>query len=373
MNQACHRNMKHFLQLLFVNVFFFCTFDATAQTQGQIRALWGFAPHGPFAGTPKETAATLYANNINAVFVDTISPDLQKALKAIGVKIYTTLNVFGGQALWRRYPQLRPVDRFGNRVPAAQGNGICPTQRWYWPRILRSLAQKRDAGFDGVWLDFMRFSGMWETPTPNLTETCFCDSTLADFERATAIIIPTDLPVDSSDSIATSPQAQSIAAKAKWILAHHRREWILYKIGVIAEFAHQAKATLAKNPDAVLGMFSVPWKREQHGYALVSILSQDYRRLSNSIDIFSPMLYHELCGQPVEWIETFVKYTAAETKKPVLPIVQCDLGPEHRVPDDEFAAAVLSGLEAPSQGVIIFRQQPLLEAKQLSILSSAWK
>ncbi len=344
-----------------------------AWAQPQIHALWGFAPEGPFAGTPKETAAVLYQNNINAVFVDTIAPELHNTLKSIGVKVYTTVNVFGGSAPWRRFPSLRPVDRQGNRVAAAPGNGICPTQRWYWPRLLRQIAQKRDAGFDGIWLDFLRFSGHWETPTPELMETCFCDSTLADFERRSGIMIPDHLPLDSTDGTTGGTKASKLAAQANWILGHHRREWTLYKIAVITDFAQQARDTIAKKPGVMMGLFAVPWQREEFNRAVISLFGQDYRQLSSQFDVFSPMLYHELCGRPVEWISQFVKYTASETNKPVWPIIQTDLGGEHNLPDDEFSAAVLHGLEAPATGIIIFRQQTLLSAKQLSILRATWK
>lgn len=364
--------MKLYLSLMLT--FTLCgSTGPAAWAQVQTRALWGFTPEGPFAGTPKETAAALYQNNINAVFVDSISPELHQTLKSIGVKVYTTMNVFGGNAPWRRYPQLRPVDRQGDRVAAVPGNGICPTQRWYWPRLLRQIAQKRDAGFDGIWLDFLRFSGHWETPTPELLETCFCDSTLADFERTSGLLIPESLPIDTSNGRPANAKAGLLAAKASWILTHHRREWIIYKNGVIADFAQQARETIAKKPGVIMGLFAVPWQRDEHGRALVNVLGQDYRRLSDHFDVFSPMLYHELCGRPVDWISQFVQYTARETKKPVCPVIQTDLGVAHKVPDDEFSAAVLHGLEAPATGIIIFRQQTLLSAKQLSILRATWQ
>ena len=85
------------------------------------------------------------------------------------------------------------------------------------------------------------------------------------------------------------------------------------------------------------------------------------------------MLYHELCGRPVAWIGGFVKYAAKLTNKPVWPIIQSQLGEEHHVSDEEFAAAVLTALDPPSQGLIVFRQQPLLDAKQLAVLCAAWQ
>lgn len=228
---------------------------ASAQS---IHAIWGFAPEGPFSGTPAQTAAALRDNGINAVFVDRLDPALFKTLKASGSKVFTTIQVFGDHAAWTRHPQLRPVNSSGAPLPAKYGSGICPTQRWYWPTILRRVSQKLDAGFDGVWLDFIRFGSYWEDPKPKLEQTCFCDSTLADFSRVTGIV-------------------------------------------------------------------------------------------------------------------DFVKYTAELTSKPVWPIIQSDLGEEHRVSDEEFAAAVLGALAPPSQGVIIFQQKPLLEARQLLVLRETWK
>ena len=142
---------------------------------------------------------------------------------------------------------------------------------------------------------------------------------------------------------------------------------------MIADFAARAKAQFSAKPHLTLGAFVVPWQREEFGYAMLDHFGQDYRKLQEHIDIFSPMLYHELCGRNTEWVARFTDYLAAETKKPVLPIIQCDLGAEHRVSDDELAGAILNALDAPSQGVIIFNYKALLEAKQTRILTSAWQ
>lgn len=340
-----------------------------------IRALWGYEPEAQ--ASPTEAAEALQELGANAVFMNNASPPLLQALRAANIKIFTTLNVFGDHSVWARYPQLRPVDSNGDLLPAKAGNGICPTQRWYWPRILQGLQQKIDAGYDGVWLDFIRFSGHWEEARPKLQPTCFCDSTLADFSRATGITIPPDLEKQEAQAHNNGgddePALRSKnAAQAAWILKHHRRAWRNYLAGVIAAFAARAKTQTAKQ-QVVLGAFVVPWQREEFGFAILDQLGQDYRKLREHIDIFSPMLYHELCGRETDWVARFVDYTAAETQKPVLPIIQCEFDREHPVSDDEFAGAILNALDEPSQGVIIFKYTALLEAKQVRILSSAWR
>ncbi len=364
--------------LLFSLLFALCALPFTKPAEAQpVRALWGFEATGVFGGTPQETVAALQDLGANALFSNNLSAELSSALRAANIKVYATVNVFGENSAWRRHPELRPMNSNGELLTAQHGHGICPTQRWYWPRIQRTIAQRIEAGYDGVWLDFIRFSGFWEEARPKLERTCFCDSTLADFSRTAGIAFPEELAeiaAANAQSDTTSGRDHGNAAKAAWILANHRSAWRHYIGNVIADFARQAKETMArKNANATLGLFVVPWQREEFNAAMPDVLGQDFRKLREHADVFSPMLYHELCGREVDWIAQFVEYTAKETGKPVWPIIQSDLGKDHRVSDDTFAAAVLSALDPPSQGVIIFNQKALLEAKQTRILSSLWR
>lgn len=341
-----------------------------------LRALWGFEAAGVFGGTPRETVEALRELGANAIFSNTLSPELLRALRSENVKVFTTVNVFGDQSLWRRYPQLRPMNSDGRLLEPKAGQGICPSQRWFWPRLLRTIAQYSDAGYDGVWLDFIRFSGYWEQIQPKLERTCFCDSSLADFARVTDITFPEDLLDKALEAGRDTTQTGNWknAAKAAWILANHRAAWRNYNSYVITSFTRQAKETITKrNSNALLGLFLVPWQRGEFGDAIVDVLGQDYRKLSEHADVFSPMLYYELCGHEVEWIAPLVEYTARETGKPVWPIIQCDLGEDHRVSDDTFAAAVLSAGDPPSLGMIIFNHKALVAAKQTRILGSLWR
>ena len=343
-----------------------------------LRALWGFEPVEEFSGTLEQTVRALQDHLVNAIFVSQIAPELRGALQDSGIKVFTTVNVFGDNSLWKKYPQLRPVDQNGQPLPAEPGNGICPTQRWYWPRIHRDLVKKKEDGFDGLWLDFIRFSGKWEEHNPQFQQNCFCDSTLVDFAKTIGFIYPVDTIkiVTSFDSVAVDSfeiQEMTSAQKASFILSRYGSAWSDYKRNTIADFVRQTRAKLGEDPGFILGAFTVPFTREEYGYAITTVLAQDYRRLSDHLDILSPMLYHELCGRSTDWIGEFVKYAANETNKCIVPIIQSDLGEEHRVTDDEFAAAVLTALESPSAGVIIFRQQTLLAARQLRMLKAAWQ
>ena len=357
----------------------FGTGIAGVSAQG-VRALWGFSADGIFSGAPEQTIAVLQELGCNAVFAENLSPELMPALRKAGIKMYSTVRVFGDHSAWKRYPQLRPINSHGQPVALKYGSGICPTQRWYWPRVLRRVSQQLDAGFDGVWLDFLRFSTHWEEPIPQLEMTCFCDSTLADFSRVTGIVWPPADSLVSDGAVDSLAMVDSIAygirhkaAIAAWILNNHRREWRSYKTGVITEFVAQAHATVDKKAGRTLGVFLVPWERSEFGFAILDHIGQDYTQLQQHADVLSPMLYHELCDRPVEWIAKFIEHTTTVASKPIWPIIQSDLGEGHHVGDDEFAAALLGAMDPPSSGVIVFRQQTLMEARQFRILGAAWK
>lgn len=377
-------SLPRFLLRLVLGIFFIFASDSSVLYSQQIHALWGFSADGPFSGSPQQTIAALKDNAINAVFVDRMDPALMKTLAASGIKVFTTVQVFGDHSVWQTHPQLRPVNQEGTPLPAKYGSGICPTQRWYWPTILPKISSKVAAGYDGVWLDFIRFGSFWEEPNPRLQQLCFCDSTLVDFAKVSGIAIPeqvveTDTLTtnlqhhysENADTIRTRPM--TTAEKAEWILSNHSTEWTKYKTGVITDFVKLAKEEIAKRPEKLLGIFSVPWRRNEFGDAIVTVIGQDYAALRDHVDVFSPMLYHELCDRPLTWINNFVKYTANLTRKPVWPIIQSDLGEDHLVTDEEFAMAVLNALDPPSKGVIVFRQQTLIDAKQLPTLRAVWK
>ena len=81
------------------------------------------------------------------------------------------------------------------------------------------------------------------------------------------------------------------------------------------------------------------------------MIGQDYRALGQYVDVFSPMVYHRMCGYPPEWIAGVTDEVHALGGKPVWPIVQSVDDPEP-LPADEYGAALDAALESPaSEGV----------------------
>ena len=66
------------------------------------RALWGYEPE--LASSPQEAITSLQELGANAVFMNNVTPQLLQALRAANIKVYTSLNVFGDNSTWARYP-----------------------------------------------------------------------------------------------------------------------------------------------------------------------------------------------------------------------------------------------------------------------------
>ena len=105
--------------------------------------------------------------------------------------------------------------------------------------------------------------------------------------------------------------------------------------------------------DVILGIFSVPWREEDFDDAIHKIIAQDFTALAPYVDVFSPMVYHGLCGKPLDWIGEITTYMKEKTNKEVWPIVQAMDEPKEMKPG-ELKEALQIGLEASSRGVIFF-------------------
>ena len=139
-----------------------------------------------------------------------------------------------------------------------------------------------------------------------------------------------------------------------------------FKCDTITGFVGEIKAAMrAQNPTAILGIFNVPWRPTDFHGAITDILAQDLRSLAAYVDVFSPMVYHLMCGHPPGWIGEVVEEVSALSGKPVWPIVQSVDHPAP-LPAGEYAQALEVALGATSSGgVIVFTLEGVLtdEAK----------
>jgi hypothetical protein len=171
---------------------------------------------------------------------------------------------------------------------------------------LRSGLQKHKPR--GIWLDYLTFAGWFETPEPDLQESCFCPDCITDFCQTAGVD----------------------ATKPEIILGSYAAEWKSYKCGKIARFALHY-STLVKDvlPDCIVGAYMCPWTPGQFDGALTRIFAQDYKLLADAIDVFTPLIYCKKSGRGPEWGREWL-----------------DLSPEF-VPTDRKVQLILDAADYP--------------------------
>jgi len=320
------------------------------------KALYGFSSDlPPFAGkAAAEQVAWLRSVGCTAIFGGYEAPDFVAAAHAAGLSLYAEFGCFVGQQWWEQMPESRPITAEGVPLePEGWYCGVNPSIPGVRQERLAALEQLLGAHeLDGVWLDFIRWSCHWEVPEPALPRTSFDPRTLAAFCRDTGINIPMTDP----------------AAAARLLLSMHEAEWTAWRCAQITSWVADARAVLRRvRPQALLGLFGVPWRLSDRSGAILNIIGQDYRALGEHVDVFSPMAYHRMCGYPVEWIGDVAAEVRALSGKPVWPIIQSVDEPS-AMSAAEYGQALDIVLGHPAaDGVLVFTLKGALDEAKLSV------
>jgi hypothetical protein len=186
------------------------------------------------------------------------------------------------RADFARRPELIPIGADGKPIRYGRlVQGICLSQTEF-------LAETEEALWTGVrvyqpvgiWLDYLTYAGWFEVPDPDLQESCFCPSCIADFCEATGID-------------ATTPDE---------ILSQHAQAWTRRKCERISQFGHRyAEIIRTQLPDCIIGAYMCPWTPEEFDGALTRIFAQDYALLAPAIDVFTPLIYAQKSGRTPDW------------------------------------------------------------------------
>lgn len=309
-----------------------------------VKAIYGFSSEQkPFSTmNPSQYPEWLKAHGINAVFVGpTEKSAILKILNDAGILCLQKLAVFTGRSLYRSHPSWRPIMKDGHPFkPDGWYHGLSPNQPELRQRRLDEFRRRMsNQWIQGIWLDFIRYAVRWDTPHPTLIDTCFSDESLEQFERFAGI----DLS-----------KYPSVSQKADFILRHHQPRWIEFKVETIRSWVEEAQRLRdAFRPELLLGLFGIPWTPDEMDGAIRRIAGQDFSALSPHIDVFSPMVYHRLCGKSPEWVVEVTRSIQEQTQKTVWPIVQAVSEPTH-LPPGEFRAVIHEAAEASGKGILLF-------------------
>ena len=323
------------------------------------RSLYGFRPTlSPFEGqSPDKQAALLRAWGNSAVFGGYQDPAFVDAAHRARMAVYAEYGCFTGKRWWDEIPESRPITASGAPLePDGWYCGVNPSQPAVRDALLRGLeALVSEHAIDGVWLDFIRWPCHWEVHEPVLPATSFDRATVQRFTRDTGIGLPDRDAASAAQAIAETCAAQ----------------WSQWRCDQITSWVAAARETVDRvRPGVLLGLFGVPWRPSDRGDAIRHVIGQDYAALGTYVDVFSPMVYHRMCGYPPAWIGEVTAHIHRATGKPVWPIIQSVDEPDP-LSAQEYGAALETALTHPdSAGALVFTLEGALAPDKLAVTRS---
>lgn len=317
-----------------------------------------------FYGSPAvlwEKGLRLPETGANAVVVgyEAITADMVERCHSEGARIFADFGVFVGSQIAEQHPELWPIGAKGKTLEKEGWYlGLCPAYEWYKEGKLAQIREfLHQTPVDGVYLDFIRWPCYWEAPEPRTEQSCFCDNALSLFSQDRGVRI----------------YGHTTRQKARYILRHHREKWGSWKAEQITSFVRQVRAVIeATRPEALLGLFVVPWRREEYDNAIIGVIGQDFPALAQYVDVFSPMVYYAMCKREIAWVGEYSNWLAEDTGKTVWPIVQATNDP-CPVSADELAQVLHEALSGSARGVLVFTLDALLgEPQKLEVTKKAF-
>jgi hypothetical protein len=344
---------------------FQCSFAGSAMEKGvkepMTRAIYGFSSKNErFEGRGlPEMVEILQSLGVNAVFLKDEPKELITTFQQAGIRCYREIALFVGCGTWEKHPETRPLTADG--TPLEQVGWYCglnPTVEWLRQEKLQEVRQiVAEIPVDGIWLDFIRWPTRWELPEPVSLQTGFSRPTLEKFSSAAGIELPLEQP---SSEI------------AQQLLDQHEDRWYRWRVEQITSFVQQVHDIIRQErPGLTLGLFGLPWLRGERGDAIYRIAGQDIAALANYVDVLSPMVYHRVCGKPVEWVADITRGFHELAAKPIWPIVQCWSEPSE-LTEEDFRETIRQGELAPSSGIILFSLKHLVKEKRLELIKAIW-
>lgn len=232
-------------------------------------------------------------------------------------ELYAKLDVFAGEELLRKYPDAVPVESMGKATHAL----VCPTHPGVRQEALDNITKLLETGVDGIWLDYVRYPTHWQTSDPEILDTCYCARCLTLFEEHIGE------PIEG-----VGGEGNKLEDTALFIDGSYYHEWLEFKAEHIASFVREVRKLIdASGKKVKLGLCLVPWKDKEHGAGIQRVVAQDFIKLTGVVDVFSPMLYHAMCGKSPEWVKDMVEYYWA-LGAPYLPFVQTENKPQQVSP-----------------------------------------
>ena len=201
-------------------------------------------------------------------------------------------------------PELIPIGTDGKPIRYGRlVQGVCLSRTEFVAERERELSEgmKRYRPH-GVWLDYLTYAGWFETPEPDLQDSCFCKSCIAEF-------------CDSTGIDADTPKKIRESYKEEW--SRHKCERLRHHGFRFSEIVKDAA------PECIIGAYMCPWAPAEYDRALGRIFGQDYALFSSFVDVFTPLIYAKKSGRENNWARSFMESSAGfvPLDKKVQPIL----------------------------------------------------
>ena len=241
---------------------------------------------GPYGSSALPWIDQFAQYGANALWFHGFDPQAFAACEKFWIEPCVEFKTF--RADFNQRPDLIPIGvdgqpiRFGSLV-----QGVCLSKKDFLEETAAHLSDGlRRYHPRGIWLDYLTYTGWFETPTPDLQDSCFCPDCIAEFCEATGID----------------------AATPEQILKTVPERWERHKCERVAGFASAYSALIrAQLPDCIIGAYLCPWLPEEYERALTRIFAQDYALLAPTIDIFTPLIYCAKSGRDAAWGRQFLE------------------------------------------------------------------
>jgi hypothetical protein len=292
------------------------------------------------------------ALGINTVFASeelTSSGGFRALAKKNGTDLFIIFPVFFAPERLAEDPDLWAITAGGERAKEDWVEFACPSRTDFRDRrVEEARAIVKRLRPDGLSIDFIRHFVFWEMVGPDrdpdtLPDTCYCVHCLQGF--AVFLGVP---------EFSIPPQPQRAAA---WISSNAAEAWVHFKTETITSMAAEiAESVRQIDPEILINIHIVPWRRDDYGGAMSRVAGQDPAALSEFADYLSPMAYSFMLHRPPKWVASVVEDIDWVADCPVLPSIQ--VSPAYREGEAflgaEFEAALRAALQPPSAGVVFW-------------------